>query len=203
MDFIGLIANIGSTVTLFVALYWFYKDRERNYFKSELPGNYKIFSGLKSQEDTNALHHLTITSTTSNGWFFGTMEYSEIFKDPGTQSAGECNFIGKIDYSYRRILKGWVARLLNRQSFHPLEEKDSASFHGTIHFMSRNDFDVSKTSWKTFVIVQYSIIHYRHAYRLKLYNPSNDSYMQILSEITLVNTDRVPDSTFSSNFDKK
>jgi hypothetical protein len=192
------IANVGSILTLSIAVYWFFKTREKEYFSLQVPGNYKIFSGLRGQETSTALHDMKITSITSSGWFFGNFNYSEVFEHPLARSAGTSNFIGKINYSYTRLCLGWIWRLIRFKSFHPMEESTFASFHGKIYFMSRNDFDVSTTSWKKFVTEEYSIIHFRNAYRFKLFNQVNgDSSLQLLPELSLVNTDKVPDEMFN------
>lgn len=165
---------------------------------NEIKGVYKIFSSLKNNPRSTVLNQLNIVHISPKGWFFGNLEYSEIFNEPGARSGGEASVFGKLNYSFFRIGIATLLRAIKLKKYNPLEVTDFGAFHGKLYLLSRNDLDLSKRDWKSMIVQQYSIIHYRDAHRLKLYNPQKgDSYLQIPDEIVLINVDKVPDQLLS------
>ena len=193
-DIIELAANFAAILTAFVAVIFFFKTLKKSYYLNDIPGNYKIFSNLKDIENTTALYHIKISYVSQKGWFFGYLQYSEIFKDPGKGSGGMASVFGKINYSFFRIAIGMVQRVIKFKKYNPLEVTDLGSFHGNIFFLNRNDLDISRLDWRQSIAQEYSIIHYRDSHRFKLLNPKmGKSYLQLPIEFTLINVDKVPD----------
>ncbi|WP_183578550.1 hypothetical protein HDF18_22250 [Mucilaginibacter sp. X5P1] len=194
LDIFGLIANSAAILTAIIATIFYYKTQEKNYYLNDINGNYKIFSTLKDQDNKTALYHLEIKYVSSKGWFTGIIKYSELFKSPGSASAGLANVYGKVYYSPARTFIGFISRIIKFNSFNPLETSDISSFHGKLYLLSRNDLDVSIRDWKEMLVQEYSIIHYRDAQRIKLYNPKmSTTYLLIPDNIVLTNTDKIPD----------
>jgi len=198
LDTFGLIANFAAILTAFIAVIFYYKTQKKNYYLNDIPGNYKIFSGLRNRENTTVLNQIKITYVSQKGWFFGYLKYSEIFEHQDARSGGSASVVGKISYSYLRIVFGRVLRIIKFKKYNPLEANDLSSFHGTIYFLNRNDLDITKSDWKKTITQEYSIIHYRDAHRFKLFNPKkSDTYLQLPDELVLINVDKVPDLMYN------
>jgi hypothetical protein len=192
-DFIGTTANLAGILTAFIATIFYYKSQEKSYYLNDISGNYKIFSKLKNQEAT-ALYHFKISYVSPKGWFFGVLKYSESTNIPNSGSGGSANVVGKLNYSFLRIIFSSVIRNIKFKSYNPLEVNNLSSFHGKLYLLSRNDLDISERNWKDMLVQEYSIVHYRDAQRIKLYKTIvHQSYLQIPNELVLVNTDKIPD----------
>ena len=196
-DLIEITSNFAAILTAIIAVVFYYRSLKKNYYLNDIPGNYKIFSGLRDDESATVLTQIKINYVSQKGWFFGYLEYTEPFKNKYSRSEGNASVFGKIDYSYWRLLFGKLLLVLNFKKYNPLEVNDISSFHGTIYFLNRNDRDVSISNWKDDIIQQYSIIHYKDSHRFKLYNPQFDSYLQLPNELVLINIDKVPDQMFN------
>jgi hypothetical protein len=110
---------------------------------------------------------------------------------------------GKIYYNPFRIIIGYIFRVIRLNPYNPLEAVDMGSFHGKLYLLSRNDLDISKYNWKEMLVKEYSIIHYKDAQRIKLYNPISYHYqsLQIPDKIVLINFDKIPDPILNQNID--
>ena len=194
---ISLIANLSAVLTAVIAVVFFLRSLKRSYYLNDILGNYKIFSGLKGEENATVLNQIVISYVSEDGWIFGYLKYSEIYKNEYARSGGGASVVGKVNYSYWRKVFSLIYRLIRLKKFNPLEPSDIGSFHGVIYLLSRNDLDVSKTDWKSMITQEYSIIHYKDSQRFKLYRPKfSNSYLQLPDELTLVNIERIYDPMY-------
>ena len=197
-DAIQATADFAAILTAIIAVIFFFKTLKKNYYLNDIPGNYKIFSGLKNKEGATVLNQIKISYVSRKGWFFGYLKYSEIFEDPHARNGGGASVFGKINYSYLRMLIAVILRFIKLKRYNPLETNDSGSFHGKIYFLSRNDLDVTKNDWREMIVQEYSIIHYTDAHRFKLHSPKKSkTYLQLPDELVLINVDKVPDQLYN------